>query len=138
MGGPSDTMAGVVEPLRLRVLADAGSLRTVRRSLRSWLAELGAERVGDEQIDDVVLAVHEAVANALEHAGLPATDVISVEAEVVDHTLRVTVRDHGSWRAQRPDETRGRGFVIMRAVMDHVDLASDDDSTRVVMSRRLR
>ena len=126
-------MTGVVEPLRLRVLAEETSLGAVRRTLRAWLAEHGTERA-----DDVVLAVNEAVANAVEHAGLPRGGVVTVDADVLDDHVRVRVRDHGAWRVAASDETRGRGLVIMRAVMDRVDLTSEDGATSVVMSRRLR
>lgn len=126
-------MTYVVEPLRLSVPADIASLGPVRRSLHSWLSSAGVEHS-----DDIVLAVHEAVANALEHAGLDTDEVITVEAEVVDDVLRVLVRDGGAWKEQVADDTRGRGLGIIRAVMDRVELDSRIGSTSIEMSRRLR
>jgi anti-sigma regulatory factor (Ser/Thr protein kinase) len=126
-------MTAVAEPLRFSVLANVDALAQVRRTLRTWLDAAGVERA-----DDIVLAVHEAVANAIEHAGLGSQDLVKIAADIVDGRLRVEVRDHGAWRIERLDETRGRGLAIMRAVMDHVDLAVDSDSTAVVMSRSLR
>jgi len=126
-------MTAVAEPLRFSVLADVDSLAQVRRTLRTWLDGADIERA-----DDIVLAVHEAVANAVEHAGLASQDLITINAEVVSGRLRVEVRDHGAWRLERLDETRGRGLAIMRAVMDEVDLAVETGSTAVVMSRSLR
>ena len=126
-------MTDVVEPLRLSVPADVASLGAVRRSLHSWLS-----RVGVEHSDDIILAVHEAVANALEHAGLDVDEVITVEAEVVEDVLRVLVRDGGAWKEQVADGTRGRGLGIIRAVMDRVELESRVGSTSIEMSRRLR
>ena len=126
-------MTYVVEPLRLSVPADIASLGPVRRLLQSWLSSAGVEHG-----DDIVLAVHEAVANALEHAGLDTDEVITVEAEVVDDVLRVLVRDGGAWKEQVADDTRGRGLGIIRAVMDRVELDSRIGSTSIEMSRRLR
>ena len=123
-------MTDVAQPLQFSVQADVEVLPLVRRTLRPWLNDAGVARA-----DDVVLAVHEAVANAMEHAGLEQTDVISIEASVVAGRVRVEVRDRGAWKQERHDDTRGRGLAIMRAVMDEVDLDVDTESTAVVMSR---
>jgi anti-sigma regulatory factor (Ser/Thr protein kinase) len=131
--GRSSPVAVVVAPLRMTLVPEVSSLPTVRRTLRPWLAIVGAE-----QADEIVLAVHEAVANAVEHAGLDADEVITIEAEVVDDILRVLVRDNGAWKDRPVDETRGRGLMIMRAVMDRVDLERRTEGTRIKMSRRVR
>ena len=125
-------MTDLVEPLRLNVLADVRSLPTLRRSIRSWLSGVGAE-----DAEDVVLAVHEAVANAMEHAGLRPDGVITVGADVVAGVLHVSVRDDGAWRERTADDTRGRGLDIMRAMMDHVELDIEQGSTSIVMTRDL-
>ena len=129
----SNTVAAVVAPLRMALVPEVSSLPTVRRTFRPWLANVGAE-----QADEIILAIHEAVANAVEHAGLDADEVITVEAEVVDDVLRVLVRDNGAWKDLPVDETRGRGLMIMRAVMDRVDLERRSGGTLIEMSRRLR
>jgi anti-sigma regulatory factor (Ser/Thr protein kinase) len=105
----------------------------MRHALRAWLTELGAN-----QISDVVLAVDEAVANAIEHAGLATTAVIAVEARVVGNTLQVEICDNGVWKEPTANDTRGRGLLIMNAVMDGVAIEHRDDDTRIVMSRNLR
>jgi anti-sigma regulatory factor (Ser/Thr protein kinase) len=105
----------------------------MRRTLRSWLEDLEAIR-----ISDVVLAVDEAVANAIEHAGLRETADIAVEAYVVGNTLHIEVCDHGVWKDPTPSDARGRGLLIMSAVMDGVAIEHRDDDTRIVMSRQLR
>jgi anti-sigma regulatory factor (Ser/Thr protein kinase) len=129
----SGAMSGAVNPLRLMLLPQASSLSTVRASFRPWLQSVGAAHT-----EDIVLAVNEAVANAVEHAGLDADDAITIEAEVVEDVLRILVRDNGSWRDAHPGETRGRGLLIIRALMDQVDLKSRAEGTVVKMSRHLR
>lgn len=123
----------MTKPLSLRVAADAKALAPMRHALRFWLTELGVD-----QLSDVVLAVDEAVANAIEHAGLATTDLIAVEAHVVGNTLRVAICDQGIWKEPTVNDTRGRGLLIMNAVMDSVVIEHRDDDTRVVMSRNLR
>jgi serine/threonine-protein kinase RsbW len=123
----------VTKPLSLSVEADAKALAPMRHALRAWLTELGAH-----QISDVVLAVDEAVANAIEHAGLAATAIIAVEAHVVGNTLHIEICDNGVWKEPTVNDTRRRGLLIMNAVMDGVAIEHRDDDTRIVMLRNLR
>jgi anti-sigma regulatory factor (Ser/Thr protein kinase) len=123
----------VPQPLDLSLDAHARSLAPLRRALTAWLADIGA---GDTS--DVVLAVDEAVANAIEHAGLPVDGSIAVQAHVVDTTLHIEVRDHGVWREPMPDDARGRGLLIMNTVMDGVSVEHRDGATLVVMTRGVR
>jgi anti-sigma regulatory factor (Ser/Thr protein kinase) len=115
------------------VEAEAHALAPMRQALGAWLTELGAH-----QVSDVVLAVDEAVANAIEHAGLAPTDAITIEARLVENTLHIEICDSGVWKEPTANEARGRGLMIMNAVMDDVALEHRDDETRVVMSRQLR
>jgi anti-sigma regulatory factor (Ser/Thr protein kinase) len=126
-------VAGVTKPLSLSVEADAKALAPMRHALQAWLTELGAN-----DISDIVLAVDEAVANAIEHAGLASTASIAVEASVVGNTLQVEICDNGIWKEPTANDTRGRGLMIINAVMDGVAIERQDDNTRVVMSRNVR
>ena len=126
-------MTDLVDPFRMSVLADVRSLPGLRRSIRSWLS-----RVGANDADDIVLAVHEAVANAIEHGGLAPGAVVAVAADVVSGELHVSVRDEGTWRERTADDTRGRGLDIMRAMMDRVALDTEQGRTSIVMIRHLR
>jgi serine/threonine-protein kinase RsbW len=126
-------VSSVTKPLSLSVEADAKALGAMRRTLSAWLEEIEAAR-----ISDVVLAVDEAVANAIEHAGLRDSAVITVTASVSGPTLHIEICDHGVWKDPTPNESRGRGLLIMNAVMDGVAIEHRDDDTRIVMSRHLR
>lgn len=75
---------------------------------------------------------------AIEHAGLATTDLIAVEAHVVGNTLRVEICDPGVWKEPTVNDARGRGLMIIKAVMDGVVIEHRGDDTRVVMSRNLR
>ena len=126
-------MTHVLEPLHLSLEAEAKSLAPLRRAVQTWLTDAGAH-----DVHAVVLAVDEAVANAVEHAGLSSAALITVGVEVVDEMLRVQISDHGAWKEQAVDETRGRGLFIMNAVMDSVSIEHRDGETRLVMFRHLR
>lgn len=126
------------DALQVSIAPDLRALRQVRASLRAWLATVGVD-----EVDDVVLAVDEAVSNAVEHGhqadgdrdGRPSP--ITVTAYVAgDDMVQIEVRDHGSWRVPTPNGDRGRGIGIMRSIMDEVDVRSSATGTVVVMRRR--
>lgn len=125
------------DALQVSIAPDLRALRQVRSSLRAWLAAIGAN-----EVDDVVLAVDEAVSNAVEHGhhdgerdGRPSP--ITVTARVAgDDMVQIEVRDQGSWRVPTPNGDRGRGIGIMRSIMDEVDVRSSATGTVVVMRRR--
>ncbi len=97
-----------------------------RALVRTWLAELGV--TGDDAAD-LLLATGEAFANAVEHSG--ATDVRLSLTTAGDGQLTVEVEDSGSWRRPRIATSRGRGLSMMRALVDEVEVESDDEGTIV-------
>ncbi|CAM3723160.1 ATP-binding protein [Smaragdicoccus niigatensis] len=110
-------------------------LQDVRLALRAWLS---VEHVPSLVQIDVVLAVDEAVANAVEHA-IPRTPGTPVEFSVVafvrSHEFLVTVSDNGGWRESPRNAMRGRGIPLMIAVMTTVDIERSESGTTVHMSR---
>jgi anti-sigma regulatory factor (Ser/Thr protein kinase) len=111
--------------LKASLPADPAVLFEFRRSLREWLqtAQLdpGAQ-------DALVLAVHEAVANGIEHgSGLP----VRVEGSAEDGYPVVEVTTEGSWQPGRSGldgalAERGRGLALMRGLTDQLELLVDD------------
>lgn len=97
-----------------------------------WLSEVDADH-----ISDVVLAVDEAVSNAIEHAGISEAAVITVQASVLGTTLHFEISDDGVWKEPTFSETRWRGLAIMNSLMDVVKVEHGDNDTRVVMSRQV-
>jgi anti-sigma regulatory factor (Ser/Thr protein kinase) len=129
--------------LRLQLLADPVTPSVARHQLRRWLATL-CWPAG--QLDDIVLAVSEAVSNAAEHAYLdqpPGVVEMHGWAEATPGEMRrvtIVVRDHGRWRPPPiDDENRRRGIPLMRACVDTVTIEQPDDTrsgTRVVLRSR--
>jgi anti-sigma regulatory factor (Ser/Thr protein kinase) len=124
--------------VRMRLLAVPAAASIVRERLRAWLLGLGWP---DAELDDVVLAVHEAVTNSVEHgyAGRDAGEVDVSGARTVGgdgQRVRVVVRDEGRWRPPGDPGYRGRGITVMRGCMAEVDLDPGPDGTAVTMLSR--
>jgi anti-anti-sigma factor len=127
----------VLEPVVLDLPAVPASLPGVRRRLGAWLAELG---MGEQDRVGVMVAVGEACANAVEHAyrGQEPGRVFLTAGVDVDGVLTVRVRDEGSWRPpDRDPGDRGRGLLIMRQMVDRVEI-EEEHGTTVTLSLRLR
>ena len=85
---------------------------------------------------EVVLAVNEACANAIEHAYPPGPAGFELSAREADGELTIAVRDRGQWR--EPQEPgRGHGSGIMSAAMTDVRVNRSDEGTEVLMRRML-
>lgn len=86
----------------------------------------------------VLVAVGEAIANAVEHAyrGSPP-GLIRMEIAIDSLALVVTVEDYGRWRPFVRREERGRGIELMHAFMDGVQIRSTRESTAIVLKVRL-
>jgi serine phosphatase RsbU (regulator of sigma subunit)/anti-sigma regulatory factor (Ser/Thr protein kinase) len=119
--------------LHLTLPAEPRTLSRVRRILRRWLVERGADE-GD--VAEMTIAVSEACANAIEHAYSPSPATFEMHAWARGGEITITVRDRGHWRAPR-GQNRGRGLSIIVAAMDDVQIDRTAEGTEVVMKRRL-
>jgi anti-sigma regulatory factor (Ser/Thr protein kinase) len=113
------------------------SLAVVRGRLREWLAKAG---VDPESAADVVLAVGEATANAVEHSvvGAERPVIVDVRAALCGNILLLTVSDNGSWKsATGRQQYRGHGMHLMNALVDSVELTATSGGTTVHMLKEL-
>ncbi|HVL85467.1 MAG TPA: ATP-binding protein [Pseudonocardia sp.] len=131
------TGPGLPAPLRLQIPVDPVAVSVVRDRLRAWLA---AQAWPTGQSQDIVLAVNEAVSNAVEHAYLDhPSGVVELHAAATvtrGGQRRVTVVvDDGRWRPPpADDENRRRGIPLMHACMDTVTItAATPGGTRVTL-----
>lgn len=140
-GGYRDDVAILIyrrtRPLELRFPARPAELAPARAALRGWLATAGAP----EQLSwDALLAVGEAVANAVEHSHVePAESQIILRAAAVGASLRLSVTDTGRWKEPDPDPDgrRGRGTALMHALMNRVAVEQAPEGTTVRMAVNL-
>ena len=84
-----------------RVPCEVSRLAALRRDLNGWLAETD---LPDRIRSSVVLATHEAAANAIEHA--TPCESVEVRAEIDEENLTVAVRDTGVWKHANLDDER--------------------------------
>jgi anti-sigma regulatory factor (Ser/Thr protein kinase) len=120
-----------------RVFADVIHARSeeigaARRRLRAWLGDAG---VASESGEEILLAVGEAVANAVEHGSADESHVVRIEAAAEDDELVISVSDTGQWQTGLEGffTGRGRGHMLMRALADGIDVESDHDGTIVTL-----
>ena len=122
--------------LSLAVPATIVALRTVRSALSRWLRRAG---VDDEAAADVVVAVWEACANAVQHPVRPHSREFVVEADTQSGRVWVSVRDSGHWRrAERSRDSQGLGLTLVTGLMDDVLIDRRPQGTEVRMVRGLR
>jgi anti-sigma regulatory factor (Ser/Thr protein kinase) len=140
-GGYADDVAILLyrqpAPLEMNFTADAKHLAPSRKALRTWLSEAGVEPA---QIQDMLVATGEAVANAIEHGHRNRGEgTISLRASAVVDGLHVSVADTGEWKIPRqvPSEYRGRGISLMRCLVQDVTIHSNDAGTTVHMYARI-
>jgi anti-sigma regulatory factor (Ser/Thr protein kinase) len=121
--------------LALRLHADPASLAEVRRELRRWLDRGGVEA---EEANDILVACSEACANAIVHATDPAEPDFEVTGTRSNGEISLTVRDFGRWRDPDPSrDSGGYGLKLMEALMDDVQVTTEDSGTEVRLRRRL-
>jgi len=122
-------------PLVISMPPEPDALADLRASIRRWLQEVP---LSDEAREEVVLACNEACANAVEHAYLdgPAAPIrVSLRRDATD--IAIEIVDEGAWRREGEDAGRGHGMLLMRALMDEVDMRPSDEGTVVAMRRRV-
>lgn len=98
------------------------------------------------EIDEIKVAVSEAVTNAVVHAYPDGAGTVELRAEVSEEGLLIAVRD---WGIGIPDldqarkhgyssdpERLGMGFYFMEELMDSVDVESEPGSGTTVIMRR--
>jgi anti-sigma regulatory factor (Ser/Thr protein kinase) len=98
---------------RLRSLAS--SLPPLRRELSALLSTSG---LSEDESYDLLLSVHEAASNSVEHAQDPAHAFFDVVADLDRGTVTVTVTDHGRWLPPTASAFRGRGLTMMHMLAD--------------------
>jgi anti-sigma regulatory factor (Ser/Thr protein kinase) len=114
-------------------------LPDLRRSVAQTLGDLNREVVAD-----VLLALDEAVSNAIRH-GSHGGEQVLVTVESDDEWVEMTVRDGGPTPrlphlpAEPPPvlQTGGRGLWLILQLVDEVRLQRIEDGTRLTMRRRV-
>ena len=121
-------------PLDLAVPADLGSMSLVRDAMRLWLDGTSLAR-GDAE--GVVLAVWEAVANAVEHAVDPRDETVRLRAELEDSRVRIVVEDTGRWAPPSDRDGRGFGLKLIEGLVSSSAIVQHGSGTTVTLEKRV-
>lgn len=125
----------------VRLPVDAHSVPFVRALCREALEHL---RVDGAVVEEIALALTEACANVVQHAG-PLQDY-EVQVDIDDERCRICVADTGGGfdpaSVQGPPSDSllegGRGLLLMRALVDRLDFQLDEDGRhRVTLEKAL-
>jgi anti-sigma regulatory factor (Ser/Thr protein kinase) len=122
-----------IEHFETSLNLDLSRLRALRRQLAAWLEQMS---VSEAIRDDVILATHEAAANAIEHAELGSE--VTVKGVHDEGSVLVIVTNSGVWKRPRStDELRGRGLALMQALMSEVEIKARHHRTVLRMRKDL-
>ena len=92
---------------------------------------------GDE-LAASVLSVGSSCRNAGQHPDEASALQVSLEFEHEPNGwVTVTVVDTGRWKSEPSGPDRGRGVMLMRRIMDHVDITPSPSGTVVMLRKRL-
>ena len=124
----------------VRLPVDAQSVPLARGLLRQALEHLG---VVATSIEEIVLALTEACANVVQHAG--EHEEYQVDVAIDDDVCRISVLDNGAGFdvAAVPTEPGslqdgGRGLILMRALVDRLQFKEAEDGRhRVILEKQL-
>ncbi|MFC5286383.1 ATP-binding protein [Actinokineospora guangxiensis] len=134
--------------LRFALAVDWVSPSIARERVREWLTRLDWSPA---HVDDLVIVINEAVSNSIEHGfGIhpdhpgppngPHPDIevfCRVLSQAGGRRVEFTVRDQGAWQPVDPGPThRGKGFNLMRACSDRLDVRRDAGGTTVIAVSR--
>jgi anti-sigma regulatory factor (Ser/Thr protein kinase) len=119
-----------------RLFADPAHLRPARQAIADWAREIG---LGPDTVEDLALAVGEALSNSVEHGYRVLAGHIEVDGRVTGTELRVAVIDHGEWRVPTSRAGwRGRGISMIHELADEAQVEQWETGTTVTMMWRLR
>lgn len=111
---------------------------------RSYVADKASKcHFTEQDVFDIKLAVGEALANAIEH-GSPdgSKNTIKVTCFCNKTDLKIAVSDQGSFKKVLPGgnsrdvDYRGRGILLMLALMDKVSIDESENGTTVNLTKK--
>ena len=125
----------------LEIESDPNKLLIVEEFVNYFSVELN---IDEKKMSGLLLAVTEAVTNAIIHANKCAKDkVVKIKAEKNNGQLVVTIKDQGEGfdPAKVPDPTApenllkdsGRGIYLMRVYLDDLKYRKTPDGTETIL-----
>jgi len=121
--------------LDLELSTDPSEAKRLRNNLHRWLLNAG---INGATGHDLVTAATEAFINAVEHPVERASERIVVRGEIDDlRRVALEIADDGRWQPQTDQGRDHFGYLLMRAGVDSVDVATSDQGTIVTLVRQV-
>jgi len=134
MAGDSRSRAAAKETLggfELSRLAEPEAVTAFRHHASAFAAEQGG---GPELVEDVALAVSEAVTNAVKYAyGATPGRSVSLSASAEDGWLTLRVGDRGTGFGAGSSDGLGLGLSIIARLCDDLKIVQEGSGTQVLM-----
>jgi signal transduction histidine kinase/serine phosphatase RsbU (regulator of sigma subunit)/DNA-binding response OmpR family regulator/anti-sigma regulatory factor (Ser/Thr protein kinase) len=121
-----------VTNLELRLPAEPSALALLRSQVRDFLRRAG---VPDDDAYEMLVALGEAAANAIQHPIAPTEPFIEVSLTVAAGEIVAIVRDFGRWNDEVKEDS-GNGRLLMAALAE-VDIKEHPGGTAVTLRRAL-
>lgn len=117
--------------LELVLEAEPASIVVLRQVSAAFARSVGLD---DETVEAVAVAVNEGASNSIIHGyGHAENATLRLAASLADNTLAITIADDGvgDQAVSREGDEVGRGFPLMRALAQRVDVSRGKRGTRV-------
>jgi serine phosphatase RsbU (regulator of sigma subunit)/anti-sigma regulatory factor (Ser/Thr protein kinase) len=119
-------------PLDLTVASREDSLHLVRDAVRTWLEGTDFDR---SDAEDLLLAVWEICANAIEHADEPTRDTVRVRASLDANRVRIVVDDTGQFVPSAARLDRGLGLRLAEHMASTFEIDAGERGTSVALEK---
>jgi anti-sigma regulatory factor (Ser/Thr protein kinase) len=130
------TVAARPNFLATAIKSKPAELWRARHRIDHWLRN---HDVPDDTRDGFALAIGEALTNAIEHGnGGDERNIAQVELAIMNDEMVATIRDAGRWQtgAEGFLSGRGRGHMLMHAMVDSLEVDNDHQGTVVTLRSR--
>ena len=129
-------MGDVDDALHLEAPATPSDVGRLRRAVRRWLRGILSE--DEDVVDNLTLAVSEALENAAEHAYAgqdeAGTMTLSGQWDPAGHAVVITVSDSGRWRTPSGSTGyRGRGLALIEELAAAYTVRPGPTGTTVIL-----
>ncbi|HEX2868869.1 MAG TPA: ATP-binding protein [Ignavibacteriales bacterium] len=134
-----------METYHLEINSDPNKLPLVEEFLEEITSGANVDKT---QMNNLLLAVNEAISNAMIHGNKASVDKkVKLKVEIGSGSLKVFIQDEG--KGFKPDEVpdptqpenifrdSGRGLYIMKSCMDEVSYNFTPEGTELVLSMKL-
>jgi anti-sigma regulatory factor (Ser/Thr protein kinase)/PAS domain-containing protein len=124
-----ERLASLDTALEISRPADTVEAGLLRRIVAAWVAQ--HDRL-EPRGDEIMLAVHEAVTNAVRHAYRGTRGPVRLACDLREGLAEFRIRDWGTWQLPDPSIVH-RGIQLMDGLADAVDIAHRPDGTEVAL-----